>query len=175
MNRISIPGLHDYLVDESGTVWSVKRGQGNRWSEPHIIMQWQDKRGYRHVTLRPAGLKKRFSVHVLVASAFIGDRPANTNIAHLDGNPSNNAVQNLAYVSQTENISHRWAHGTMIFGEKSHLSKVDDTTAMKIWEAINHGASNKEITQQFCVSKCYPSAMRAGRLRKHITGIGLNH
>lgn len=175
MKRISIPGLQGYMVDEAGTVWSIQSGRFNRWAEPHIIKQWVDKRGYAHVTLRPAGLKKRFSVHVLVAVAFIGERPANANIAHLDGNPSNNALSNLAYVSQKENISHRWAHGTMIFGERSHLSKVDDKAAKEIWEAIKRGASNKEIMQQFDVSESYPAAMRAGRMRKHITGIGLIH
>lgn len=175
MKRISIPGLQGYMVDEAGTVWSSHKGRFDRWSEPHIIKPYKDKRGYMHVTLRPAGLKKRFSVHVLVAVAFIGERPSNANIAHIDGDPSNNALTNLAYVSQKENINHRWAHGTMIFGEQSHLSKVDDKEAKEIWEAINRGASNKEIMKQFGVSKSYPAAMRAGRIRKHITGIGLIH
>lgn len=175
MQRISIPGLQGYMADDSGIIWSNHKGRYDRWSEPHIIKPYKDKRGYMHVTLRPAGLKKRFSVHLLVMSAFVGERPARANIAHLDGNPSNNALENLAYVSQKENISHRWAHGTMVFGEESHFSKVDNETASEIWLEIKNGASNGEIMKKFSVSESYPSAMRAGRIRKHITGISLIH
>lgn len=173
MKRVDIPGLSGYMIDELGQVWSLKKGQGNRWSEPHPIKPWVDKRGYVHVTLRPANNIKRFSVHVLMMVAFVGDRPANATVAHLDGNPSNNHICNLAYVSHRENVNHRWKHNTMIYGVKSHLSKISDETAEEIWVAIKSGASNKEIMTRFNVSESYPAAMRAGRIRKNVTGIGL--
>lgn len=171
--RVPIPGLDGYLIDDNGTVWSNKAGQGNRWKEPHIIKAWTDKKGYMHVTLRPDSGKKRFSVHVLMMISFVGERPANATISHLDGNPSNNHISNLAYMSHSDNVNQRWEHNTMIYGKKSHLSKVNDDIAKEIWDAIKSGASNKEIMSRFKVSESYPSAMRAGRIRKHITGIGL--
>lgn len=172
--RQPIPELEDYLIDHHGSVWSLKAGRNNRWSEPHLIKQWTDKRGYKHVTLRPNGDKKRFSVHVLMMITFVGERPCGATVAHLDGNPSNNHIGNLAYKSHSDNVNQRWEHKTMIFGMKSHLSKVNDEAAKDIWEAIKLGASNKEIMNRFNVSESYPSAMRAGRLRKHITGIGIS-
>jgi len=174
MARVDIPGLSGYMIDECGQVWSLKKGQGNRWNEPHIIKPWVDKRGYVHVTLRSGKKQKRFCVHVLMMISFVGERPMKATVSHLDGNPSNNHINNLAYMSHSDNVNHRWGHGTMIHGEGSHLSKVSDLTAAEIWADIKSGASNKQIKAKYSVSESYPAAMRAGRLRKHITGIGLS-
>ncbi len=174
MNRILIPGLQGYMIDEGGSVWSLKAGMGNRWTEPHLIKQWVDKRGYVHVTLRPDGEKKRFSVHALMMLAFVGERPEGFTVSHLDGNPTNNNIGNLEYASHVDNVNERWRHGTMIYGKSSHLSKISDKTASEIWNAIQSGSKNKEIVEKFGVSESYPAAMRAGRMRKHITNIGLH-
>lgn len=47
-------------------------------------------------------------VHSLVAEAFIGDRPPSAVINHKDGNKLNNYVENLEYVSQSENMAHSY-------------------------------------------------------------------
>lgn len=44
------------------------------------------------------------AVHQLVASAFLGPQPKGWDVRHLDGNPLNNHVSNLAYGTRTENI-----------------------------------------------------------------------
>jgi DNA-binding CsgD family transcriptional regulator len=46
---------------------------------------------------------KTFAVHVLVATAFLGERPACV-VDHIDGVKSNNCVANLQWVSQRENL-----------------------------------------------------------------------
>lgn len=43
--------------------------------------------------------------HSLVMKAFMGDRLGRV-INHIDGNPSNNNLNNLEYVSQRENVCH---------------------------------------------------------------------
>ena len=45
-------------------------------------------------------------VHRLVADAFIGPCPAGKQINHKDGNPQNNSINNLEYVTPKENIEH---------------------------------------------------------------------
>lgn len=173
MKRIPIPGVDGYLVDEAGTVWSAKPGRHRRYRSPHAIKPWRDEGGYLHVTLRPDGEKRGYAVHVLVSLAFLGERPDGATIAHMDGNTENNRPANLAYVSQRDNIAQKWSHGTMVCGERSHLARIDDATAARIWHRIKIGASNAEVAQEFGVSRAYATAMRQGRVRKHITGIGL--
>ncbi len=173
MKPTPIPGVDGYLVDEAGVVWSAKQGRHGRYRALHAIKPWRDSEGYLHVTLRPDGEKKRLAVHVLVALAFLGERPAGSTVAHLDGNTENNAPTNLAYVSQRENIGQKWEHGTMVCGERSNFARLDDATAARIWRRVQAGATKTEIAQEFGVSKAYVTAMRQGRVRKHITGIGL--
>lgn len=43
-------------------------------------------------------------VHVLVAATFLGPRPEGYDTRHLDGNPTNNRLDNLTYGTRTENI-----------------------------------------------------------------------
>ena len=54
--------------------------------------------------------RKTYYVHRLVAAAFFGP-PPNVDawqVNHIDGNPSNNSVSNLQYVTPAENILHSW-------------------------------------------------------------------
>ena len=72
--------------------------------------------GYCCVTLlgRP-----RYQVHRLVLAAFVGPCPVGYQCAHLNNVRDDNRVENLAWVTPKENISHKWLHGTMPAGDKS--------------------------------------------------------
>ena len=68
--------------------------------------------GYLFTILR-LGSKPRYElVHRLVAASFLGQPPTpeHTQINHKDGNRSNNAVENLEYVTPSENSAHRSAN-----------------------------------------------------------------
>ena len=58
--------------------------------------------GYRHVNISG----HMFKVHRLVAFAFLGPPPNELQwqVHHRDGNPSNNRLDNLEYVTQSQNI-----------------------------------------------------------------------
>lgn len=49
------------------------------------------------------------AVHLLVAEAFIGPRPAGMEVDHVYGNKSNFHVSNLEYVTRSENMRRAWA------------------------------------------------------------------
>ena len=51
---------------------------------------------------RKGSVSKRRVAH-LVAEAFLGDRPAGTVLRHLNDNPADNRVVNLAYGTHSEN------------------------------------------------------------------------
>ncbi len=98
---------HRYEVSDKGSVRSLL-GKSPRILKPGIAHK------YAHVTLSGAAHDKMlFRVHRLVLAAFVGPCPLGMQCAHLDGNPSNNSVDNLRWVTPKENASHKIAHGTV--------------------------------------------------------------
>ena len=62
---------------------------------------------YQCVSVR----EKTYSVHRLVAEAFISKIEGKDHVNHIDGNRSNNHVSNLEWVSNHENVAHAWNTG----------------------------------------------------------------
>lgn len=67
------------------------------------------KSGQKHlrVKLSVLGIKRLIFVHRLVADAFIGKRPNEMDTNHIDGDPTNNHVSNLEYVTRSQNMKHK--------------------------------------------------------------------
>ena len=61
---------------------------------------------YCTVSLSKNGVKKTFAVHRLVAEAFLEKPEGKCEVNHKDGDKHNNRVDNLEWVSQTENRLH---------------------------------------------------------------------
>ncbi|RFZ77349.1 hypothetical protein DS742_19370 [Lacrimispora amygdalina] len=65
---------------------------------------------YRMVYFYDGKVKRQFYVHRLVAEAFI-DNPNNKPcVNHIDGNPGNNSVTNLEWVTSSENLIHAYTN-----------------------------------------------------------------
>lgn len=96
-----IPEFPLYLVREDGQIYSTKTC---------TVMRSRDNgRGYQGVVLRKEGNSYTRYVHRLVASAFLGESDLTVN--HVDGDKSNNHVDNLEYVTISENIQHAYDLG----------------------------------------------------------------
>ena len=124
-----------YEVSDLGRVRSLDRIsrtiQGAfRRHRGRILRPRTGPRGYSHVTLYRAGpdpVRKRQTVqtvHVLVLEAFGGPRPGPTYEGrHLDGNPDNNALVNLAWGTRQENWEDRRRHGRDVYSAKTHCKR----------------------------------------------------
>ena len=61
---------------------------------------------YCYVNIGRPPMKKSQLLHILVARAFIPNPHGKPQVNHKDGNPSNNAVSNLEWVTPSENVRH---------------------------------------------------------------------
>lgn len=79
------------------------------------------KRGYPAVTLVQYSVQRTYEVHRLMALTFLGPRPsAQTEIRHLDGDPLNSRLSNLAYGTKSENARDTLRHGRNHNANKTH-------------------------------------------------------
>lgn len=83
----------------------------------------EPQKGYRVVNPMVGGRRFNRRVHILVAEAFLGPRPAGAHIRHLDGNPANNMLENLQYGTPSENVADTIRHGRHTNTEKTHCKR----------------------------------------------------
>ena len=90
--------LNDYEVSNLG---NVKRGEAGNYKELKCSI---NNKGYRYFQQRRDGKRINHLIHHIVAKLFIGERPENQVIDHIDRNKLNNRVENLRYCSQLDNM-----------------------------------------------------------------------
>ena len=90
-------GLYE-VCNIDGKVRNTKTGR--------ILKPIKNKNGYCVVTLSKDGKMQRFSVHRLVAEAFIPNSQNKPYVNHINENKSDNSVDNLEWCTASENALH---------------------------------------------------------------------
>jgi hypothetical protein len=121
--------------------------------------QFHEKNGYFSIVLYGKGRKvkkgtqKSFTVHSLVARAFLGERPEGNQVRHLDGSRTNNNINNLCYGTGKENQKDRQRHGTAMAGEKHPMCKINNKIAKEIKTMLLKNKPAKRISEEYNISK----------------------
>jgi hypothetical protein len=127
---LDVPGYVGlYKVSSHGRVWGVKRQK--------FLRPWT-RGGYLSVYLC-GGKPKIFSVHRLVALAFIQNPLALTDVDHIDGDKLYNHVGNLRWATHQENCRNRRPNKNVTSGFKGVY-----TTVGNMWQA-KIGVDGKDI------------------------------
>lgn len=93
-----------YDVSTQGRVRSWRKARGTREDPIPTEVSVSKDGGYYHARLKRAdGRAFTRRAHQLVAEAFLGPRPGKQIIRHLNDDPSDNRVENLAYGTRRDN------------------------------------------------------------------------
>lgn len=87
-----------YQVSNLGRIYSCRYDR--------ILTPSGDK--YLHVVLSTNNKPKSVLIHRLVADAFISNPENKPQVNHIDGDPTNNVVDNLEWMTAQENINHAY-------------------------------------------------------------------
>ncbi len=150
-----IPGLPNYGATADGRIYRLTYKSKYCYKEKITEKkQTLDSHGYYVVNISENGKSRPYHVHVLVLFAFVGLRPGkNYTAAHLNGKKTDNAIENLMWATYKENMSHKRIHGTLLYGEKHHNSKLKNADIPKIRYLLFCGEKQRDIAKMFNVSQ----------------------
>jgi len=170
------PFTEIYEVSNIGRVRSLDK-MGNHKVRGHkrifrgrVLIQGMANNGYMSVDMRSAPYKKRLSVHRLVALAFVDNKYSKPQINHIDGDKANNHVDNLEWVTPSENQLHSRRIGLQktVVGEDVFFSKLKVVDVLSIRERHASGESLISISKDYHVAYSNISAIITRRSWKHI-------
>lgn len=106
----TISGFPDYAITRDGRVWSKARIDKQGGHRKGIWLKSWDC-GTGHLCVLLDCFSKKY-IHRLVLETFVGPCPPGMECRHLDGNPANNRLDNLAWGTHSENSQDSIQHGT---------------------------------------------------------------
>lgn len=133
-------GTARYRVFSDGSILGFYRNS--------FLRQYTDKDGYRVVSLGGKAEK----VHRVVLSAFVREPVDGEICRHLDGDPSNNCLSNIAWGSLAENWQDKRDHGRATVGAKHGRSKVTESDVERIRSLIPVRGSLKAEANRLGIS-----------------------
>jgi hypothetical protein len=119
---VIIAGFPSYEVSSFGRVRSLFNSNNNARREPLLLKPTVNREGYQRYALRIDREQRHRFAQRLVLESFVGPCPTGMECRHLDGNPSNNRLGNLAWGTKQQNMGDQRAHGTLAAGE-NHYAK----------------------------------------------------
>ena len=94
-----------YQISNLGNVKSLNYKNTH---QEKLLKPVPHSKGYLKIQLMKDGKRKSFFIHRLVAEAFLSNPDNKPEVNHINSNRQDNRLENLEWVSTSENALHRW-------------------------------------------------------------------
>ena len=155
-----------YRVSSEGVLISTPR-QGAKGG---VVKGYPTRQGYMEYCLHKNNKVKRVCVHRVLAKHFIQNPENKPFVNHIDGNKSNNNIENLEWVTRQENVEHAVRTGLLNNkGENHPQSKITDQEVLEIRDLYKNKIYNqREIGEIYGVHPSYVSSIVRNEYRKAV-------
>lgn len=154
------PGL---VISSDGRI----QGPSGRWLKGRL-----DKDGYRYFSGPRTGEMRRQStlfVHVVICTAFHGPRPSvKHQVAHWNGDKTDNRPENLRWVTCAENHADKKRHGRTSAGVINPKAKLTEDQVREIRSLRARGARTNDVAVLFGLDRHTVSRIVSGKLWGHV-------
>jgi len=142
----SVSGYEGYFeISESGEVWGIKRMvvtvNGLRTIRGRKIKERINNNGYWEVRLSKDGKSTTTFIHILIAKAFIPNPLNKSEVNHINGIKTDNRLENLEWVTHSENMKHAYKLGLI----KPLCKHVVDNCTGKEYSSVKEAAIDLNI------------------------------
>lgn len=148
----------DFYVSDTGLVWAketitIRTNGASLRKKERFIKVAVGKKGYPIVRLSRHGKDKTYTVHRLVAQAFVSNPNKYIEVNHEDGDKTNNNYQNLVWCTRGYNIKHAFASGLRtVDGDSNPNRKLSALDVIDIRKRKVRGEKMTYVLKDYTVS-----------------------
>lgn len=167
----TVPFAEDYSISSFGRVKSCRRGKEVYLS----LSKVRNDDDHLRVNIIVGENRKSFKVHQLVMLTFCPiDHPELYEVNHKDGNPQNNHLDNLEWVTSKQNHEHyknalipqRKQNGTFTVGKKKKIYKIIFSNGV-----TNYYTGYEEIKKELGISSATVIRWRNGEYSSYVESV----
>lgn len=150
----AISGFENYGISSDGKVYNLKTGCERK-------VRIHPKSGYAFISFYNNGKTKTFMVHRLVGLHFLINPDNKPQINHINGIKSDNRVENLEWVTDSENKKHCYQCGLKdknVLSKKVMMIDVNNGEVIREFNSANEASRiigiNQGSISNCCNGKC---------------------
>lgn len=147
-----------YFVNEQGDVIGKRK----------VLKPCKNKKGYLVVDLSHEKQKLTRLVHRLVAELFLPNPENKPEVNHIDGDKTNNCVDNLEWVTAKENKSHAMQVLGKGYGETHSQATLTEKQVREVCVMIQEGYRTIDIHRELDIDLEKIRSIRKGSAWKHV-------